>query len=88
MNALAAVKKATLYTYSIGVDGCKPFNVAAAKAGKQIFTRRGDEFVLAGVNYDAEHGEQVAGWVRGELLGYDTTGVFSAGSDLNLVMKG
>lgn len=88
MNALAAVKQETLYTYSIGVDGCKPFNVEAAKAGTPVFTRCGYEFIFAGVNYAAERGEQVAGWVRGELLGYDTTGVFSAGSDLNLVMKG
>lgn len=75
----------------IGQNGTKPFNLGAMLLGKTVVTRDGREFKLAGVNIEADEENQIAGWIEGELLGFDLNGVFSKHSpysNMNLVIKG
>lgn len=75
----------------VNQNNSRPFNISRMSKGDPVVTKGGKEFVLADINYDANEDDQIAGWVDGELLGFDLNGVFSINSrfhNLNLVMKG
>lgn len=46
-------------------QGCKPFNLQEALAGKPVVTRIGEPVKIAGYNPDAVETHRVVGWVEG-----------------------
>lgn len=56
-----------------------PFDVEKAIAGKPIVTRDDQPVLFAGFNPDALNGDQVAGWVGGQLRSWHKTGALIVG---------
>jgi hypothetical protein len=57
-------------------QGCKPFNLQDALAGKPVVTRDGRKVKIAGYNPDAAESEVVVGWADGWARGWCENGSY------------
>lgn len=70
-------------------QGCKPFNLQEALAGKPVVTRIGEPVKIAGYNPDAGVGQyhQVIGWMDSKVIGFNESGSWNGTmSDKDLFM--
>ena len=57
-------------------QGCRPFNLEEALAGKPVVTRDGRSVKIAGYNPEAEKYETVIGWAHGLSKSWSDKGVY------------
>lgn len=69
-------------------EGCKPFNLQEALAGKPLVTRDGRPVKIAGYNPEAADNDMVVGWVDNLVETWSSEGKYidSADVDFDLFM--